>query len=180
MIDAFMRTMSNRDDLREGFFRATMARWAMEPVRLRHIVDRPIREARLRAEELATSDPYLFLDDDVLPFGKNWIRKGTAILLANPEYAIASTRSVIKEEMLNLSHEQEEADIFEARCVGAPMWIRKGILKDDLPEFQFREECVAIDAYVRQKGFKEGIINGIFHHHLGYGCATDPSLVRCW
>jgi hypothetical protein len=178
MIDVFLRSMAGTG-IRHWFFNATVERWRMEDVRLMFLWDKGIREGRMEAEARAESDPYIYSDDDVLPFGKDWLAKGTRILLDHPEFAIASTRSVIKEEMLNLSHEQESAEIFEVRCVGAPMWIRKGILKD-LPEFSFREECIVIDNYVRQKGYKEGIINGIWHHHLGFGCATDPSLVRCW
>lgn len=180
-VDVFLRTIANKDPLRRALCMATVARWERDQdCRLWIVVDKGIREARVYAEKKATSDPYIFTDDDVLPFGKDWIARGTRILLDHPEFAIASTQSVIKEEMLNLSHEQQEAEIFDARCVGAPMWIRKGVLGPDLPDFPFRDECVVIDHYVRQKGFKEGIINCQWHHHLGFGCATDPTLVRCW
>jgi len=184
MTDVFIRSLpiTNTPEslIREGFRLSTINRWNLSGANIRALWNMPIRAARLHAEKMATTDPYIFTDDDVLPFGKDWIAHGTRILLAHPEYALASTQSVIKEEMLNLSHAQEEADIFEARCVGAPLWVRKGILGDDLPDFPFRDECVALDAYVLKKGFKSGIINGIRHHHLGFGCATDPTLVRCW
>jgi hypothetical protein len=176
MIDVFLRSLGLQSPLRRGLFDATVARWRMEDVNLWFCWDKGIREARLWAEQNATSDPYIFTDDDVLPFGKDWLDRGTRILLAHPEYAIASTRSVIKEEMCS----EGPGDIYEVRCVGAPMWIRKGILGPDVPELPFRDECILLDAYVRKKGYKEGIINGIMHHHLGFGCATDPTLVRCW
>ena len=181
MVDVFIRTKRQNNTLRKAFLDATLMRWLLDDDARPHVChDDGIRETRLRAEKEATSDIYIFTDDDVLPFGKDWIAHGTRILLAHPEYALASTQSVIKEEMLNLSHAQEEADIFEARCVGAPLWVRKGILGDDLPDFPFRDECVALDAYVLKKNYKSEIINDIRHHHLGFGCTTNPTLVRCW
>jgi hypothetical protein len=48
------------------------------------------------------------------------------------------------------------------------MWIRKGILLE-LPEMDINGECGAIDQLVLTKGYKEGLISGIRHNHLGHG-----------
>lgn len=175
MIDVFIRTLSGQNPLRHAFFEATRARWQMAGVRLRWLVDEPVRAARLRAERDATTDPYIFTDDDVLPWGKDWVEIGTAAMLANPEYGACSTRSVIAEEMGN--YNPPEGAIYEVPAVGAPMWIRKGYLHD-LPEFMFVEECIVIHNHLRLKGKKEGIIAGIRHLHLGFGFATREDLVR--
>lgn len=175
MTDVFIRTMSEASPLRAGMRVQTLARWSLDPLaRVHLLVDRGIREGRREAETLAESDPYIYTDDDVLPWGKNWIATGRAILLAHPEYAVASTRSVIKNEMCV----EGPGDIYPVHAVGAPMWIRKGILGEDLPlEFPFVSECQLIDNYVAAKGYKEGILNGIWHLHLGYGFSTTPQFV---
>lgn len=147
----------------------------MEPVNLRWIVDMGIREARLYAEKYSCSEIYIFTDDDVLPWGKDWVKTGLERMLRNPEYAACSTMSVIAEEMLN--HTPPDTEIYEVPCVGAPMWIRKGYMAD-LPEFEFVSECVVIHNHLRIKGKKEGFFNGLRHVHLGFGFATDPKLVR--
>ena len=56
------------------------------------------------------------------------------------------------------------------------MFIRKGILKDDLPEMTLQSESAVLDDYVRKKGFKEGIISGLSHNHLGHGFSSTPGL----
>lgn len=147
----------------------------MEDVRLLFL-DMDIREGRIWAEKTAETDPYIFTDDDVLPWGKNWVQHGTDVMLRNPEYAVASTRSVIAEEMGN--YQPPDTEIYEIPCVGAPMWVRKGIIGPDIRDFLFVEECIEIDNYVKRKGYKTGIISGIRHLHLGFGFATDPRLVR--
>lgn len=144
-------------------------------VRLRWMVDVGVHEARVQADRWANSDPYIFSDDDVLPWGKNWVEIGLAAMLGNPEFAVCSTRSVIAEEMGN--YDPGIAPIYEIPAVGAPMWIRKGYLHD-LPEFEFVSECIVIHNHLRLKGKKEGIIAGIRHLHLGFGFATREDLVR--
>lgn len=175
-IDVFMRTMSVKDDLRHAFLRATLARWYIEPVRVCELIDRDYREARFRAEHLAESDPYIFTDDDVLPHGKDWIATGVKAMLAHPEYGACSTKSLIVNES-PFDTRPGDCDIFPVPCVGAPMWMRKGILKDDLPEYLFVSECIELDNYMKRKGFKQGIINNIYHVHLGHGFSTDPRWV---
>ncbi len=177
MVDVFIRTLSGQDPLRHAFFEATRARWQLEPVRIRWMVDMEIREARLKAEEWASSEIYLFCDDDVLPWGKNWLQRGLTAMQNNPEFAACSSRSVIAEERGNYTI-PEGVEIMEVPCVGAPLWMRKGILKDDIREFLFVEECIELHNYLRLRGYKEGIIAGLEHLHLGFGFATNPELVR--
>ncbi len=56
------------------------------------------------------------------------------------------------------------------------MWIRKGIIQDDLPDFDLNLECGVIDQYVQAKGYKEGLINGLRHLHMGHGFSSTPGL----
>jgi hypothetical protein len=169
--------MGLMNPLRRAFMEASRARWAMEDVNVWWMWDKPIREARLWAEANASSDIYIFTDDDVLPWGKDWLSRGLQAMRKHPEFAICSSRSVIAEERGNYSI-PEGMEIMEVPCVGAPMWVRKGIIGEDLPEHIFVEECIVLDNYVKRKGYKEGIISGLEHLHLGFGFATTPHLVR--
>ena len=176
-VDLFIRTMSHQTALRISLVEASTARWRMEPVKIHWLVDMDIRKARLQAEEAATSDIYIFNDDDVLPWGKDWTERGLKAMRNNPEFAACSSRSVVAEERGNYTI-PSGVEILEVPCVGAPLWMRKGILKDDLPHYLFVSECVELHNYLRLRGFKEGIIAGLEHNHLGFGFATNPELVR--
>jgi hypothetical protein len=173
VIDLFVRTMSGKDKLRQAFYDATLARWEREPVRIRLMIDVHYRKARLLAEEQAQSEIYIFTDDDCLAHGKNWTETGLTAMMRHPEYGACSTKSLI----VNESPFNGEGDIFPVPCVGAPMWVRRGIIKDDLPEYLYVSECIELHAYMKKKGFLQGIINGIFHVHLGHGFSTDPRWV---
>ena len=177
MIDVFIRTMSGQSLLRHAFFEATRARWQMEDVKLHWVVDMPIREGRLWAEQQAKSEFYIFTDDDVLPWGKNWLERGLSAMSGNPQFGACSSRSVIAEERGNYSI-PEGTEILGVPCVGAPLWMRKGLLFDNFPEHLFVEECIVLHNYLAKKGYKEGIISGLEHLHLGFGFATSPQLVR--
>jgi hypothetical protein len=170
-VDVFVRTTTPRDALREGFFQATIARWNLDPDANVHVLaDLDYREYRLLGEKMAQSDPFIFDDDDCLPHGKNWIRKGRDILLDNPTYALASTRSLVETEAPFTG----VGDIFSVPAVGAPMWVRKGIIGEDLPTYNFVEECIVLFNYMKERGYQSGMMNGIRHMHLGYGFSTDP------
>lgn len=177
MVDVFIRTTKANlaDPLRAAFFDATVARWKKDPeARVRIMQDREIREGRLWAEEHAVSDPYIFTDDDVVIHGKDWLARGRDVVLGNPEYACCSTLSLVETE--NVARPMNGELIYPMHWVGAPMWVRKGILGDDLPEMTLGSECGVIHEYVKQKGFQEGLIAGIRHMHLGYGFSSNPNL----
>ena len=176
VIDVFIRTTPNKSPLRQGFFMSTFARWHMEPLaRITVIEDHngKIREHRLWAESRAQSEIYIVTDDDVLPHGKNWLARGFAAMQKHPEYVVCSTLSLVEGENLATG----EGEIYPMHAVGAPMWIRRGILGNDLPEFAFTHECGAIDDYVKAKGFQEGLINGLRHIHIGHGMSQDLQMV---
>jgi hypothetical protein len=176
VIDCFIRITKGElaDPLRAAFFDATIARWKMEPsVVVRAIQDRPIREGRLWAEEAASSEIYIYTDSDVLPHGKDWLCRGLKAMQANPEYAILSSLSLIESE--NRAVGPENSVVYDVAWVGAPMWVKKGILSDDLPPMTLGSECGIIDTYVKAKGYKCGLINGLRHLNMGHGFSTDPA-----
>lgn len=175
MTDVFIRTIEAnlRNPLRKAFLDATIARWKMEPVTIRLIKDKGIREGRMLAESLSSSDPYIFTDDDVLPHGKDWTGRGLRAMLANPNYAILSSLSLIESE--NQAVGAEGSVVYDVGWVGAPMWIRQGVLANDLPDMTLGSECGVIDCYAKLKGRKCGLITGLRHLNMGHGFSTDPN-----
>ena len=178
MIQVFIRTTHPQNELRNAFLSATIARWRMDKELSNGLVfvftNLGIRQARAYAEQHASSDPYIYTDDDVVIVGKNWIKRGVEAMLANPEYKVCSSLSLIEGENLAVPPPGAGA-IYPMHSVGAPMWIRKGFLTD-LPEMTLNSECGLIDEYVKAQGFKEGLITGLRHLHLGHGFSSTPGL----
>ncbi len=170
MLDVFIRTTNVKSSLRTAMLDVTIARWRME-AHIEILRGYGIREGREWAERIAASDPYIFTDDDVLIVGKDWVKRGTEAMLAHPEYAVCSSLSLVEGENLATG----TGTIYDMHAVGAPMWIRKGILTD-LPEMTLDQECGVIHKYVLDKGYKEGLINGLRHNHLGHGFSSNPIL----
>lgn len=175
MTDVFVRLTDGEltNKLRRAFFDATMARWAMEPVTVRILKDKGIREGRLLAERMAMSDPYIVTDSDVLPHGKDWLGRGLRAMQACPDFAICSSLSLIESE--NQAVGPEGSIIYDVGWVGAPMWIKKGVIGEDLPDMTLGSECGVIDTYVKAKGYRCGLINGLRHLNCGHGFSTDPN-----
>ena len=171
MIDVFVRTVSLQSELRLAFRHAAVARWEMEEVCLRWLCDMGIRQGRQIAEEEATTDPYIVTDDDVLIVGKDWVKRGREAMLGNKEFAVCSSLSLIEGENLATG----TGTIYDMHAVGAPMWIRKGVLKE-FPEMDLNSECGVIHKMVLDLGYREGLINGLRHNHLGHGFSSNPAL----
>jgi len=179
-IDVFIRITEAelKDPLRKAMFEVTVARWNMEPeANVRMLHGYPIREGRQFAENSAASDPYIFTDSDVLIVGKDWLKRGTEIFLAHPEYGAVSTLSLVETENQALPNGTQDS-IYPMHWVGAPMWIRKGLLTD-MPEMSLGSECGDIYAYLQEKGYKEGLFHPdlkIRHNHMGHGFSSNPNL----
>jgi hypothetical protein len=175
MIDVFIRHKS-WDNLRWYMYEASCARWEMEPVRIITLPDLGIRENREFAEKQSQSDPYIFTDNDLLILGKDWVTRTTNILLAHPEYAIASTLSIVEGE----NQAKGQGEIYEMHAVGQPMLIRKGACVN-LPPMDLNSECGALHKMVLGQGRKMGLIQGVEgmplrHNHLGHGFSSNPAL----
>jgi hypothetical protein len=176
MTDCFIRTIDRNleDPLRKAFLDATVARWRMEPqVTITWILNKGIREGRMWAEAHAFSDPYIVTDDDVLPHGKKWLERGLLAMANKPEFAICSSLSLIESE--NMAKGPEGSVIYDVAWVGAPMWIKRGVIGEDLPEMTLGSECGVIDTYAKSKGYRCGLIEGLRHLNMGHGFSTDPT-----
>ena len=177
--DIFIRTYEQQvDNIRRGFALATIGRWSLEPVNI-HLIEASefgITAGRAMAEQRAESDPYIYTDDDVVIVGKDWVERGREIMLRNPQYAILSTLSLVETE--NAARPSTSYEIYPMHWVGAPMWIRKGILVE-MPEMTLGNECGEIHKYVEARGYREGLFHPdlkIRHNHLGHGFSSNPNL----
>lgn len=177
MFDAFVRTVSRQSPLRNALRYAVTQRLLMEPTtRVREIADMPIREGRYYAELEAQSDPYLFIDDDVLLVGKDWVERGARIVLNNPRFAIVSCLSLVEGE--NMARPSCDDEIYPMHAVGQPMFIRKGICVD-LPEMSLDQECGILHKLVLDKGFEMGLFHPrllLRSNHMGHGFSSNPIL----
>jgi len=181
VMDVFIRTYEKQvDHVRRGFALATIGRWALEPVNI-HLIEASmfgITAGRAMAEQRAESDPYIFTDDDVLIVGKDWVERGEKAMLSHPEYAVVSTLSLIETENAATPASNETEVIYPMHWVGAPMWIRKGILTE-LPEMTLGSECGDIHRIVLGKGYQEGLFHPnlrLRHNHMGHGFSSNPNL----
>lgn len=155
---------------------ATTERWKLESVNVRFLNNWGIQEGRLHAEKEAQSDPYIVTDDDVLIVGKDWVKRAVDALLGSPEYGAVSSLSLIETENLAIAPpDTPKGSIYPMHAVGAPMVIRKGLMKD-LPEMDLNSECGVIHKFLLDKGYKEGLVNGLRHNHMGHGFSSNPAL----
>lgn len=177
-LDVFIRVTDAelKDPLRKAMLEVTVARWNLEPVTIHTMVDYPVREGRQFAENKAQSDPYIVTDSDVLIVGKDWVERGTHAFKSSFGYGAVSTLSLVETE--NAATTNSDDLIYPMHWVGAPMWIRKGILTD-LPEMDLGGECRVIHEVMESKGYKEGLFNPnlrLRHNHLGHAFSSNPNL----
>ena len=183
-LDVFVRVTDAElaDPLRKAMLEVTVARWNLEPVNGEILHGYPIREGRQFAENSAKSDPYIFTDSDVLIVGKDWVRRGAEAFLPDTAYGAVSTLSLVETENMARPNEMRgaliEPNIYPMHWVGAPMWIRKGLLTD-LPEMTLGSECGVIHEYLKGKGYDEGLFNPslkLRHNHMGHAFSSNPAL----
>jgi hypothetical protein len=173
-VDVFIRQGHNYTPLRHAMLIATIERWTLDPlasVRHPHLygIHDPI-EVRRFAEMAADSDPYIICDDDILIWGKDWVKRGLEAMEHHPEYGICSTLSLVEGE----NQATGQGEIYPMHSVGQPMWVRKGICTEIPKDTTFTYECQVIHKLCERKGFKMGIISGIRHNHIGSGFSNQP------
>ena len=184
-IDVFFRTMtygdSELDHIRRAMRSLCFNRWDCESVNMHFVQDKGIREGREIAESQARSDPYIFTDDDCLIVGKDWVKRAVEIVLANPQFKIVSTLSLVEtENMARPASDWIESPIYPMHMVGQPMLIRKGTCVN-LPDMDLNSECGVLHKLVLDQGFEEGLFHPdlrIRHNHLGHGFSGTP--VHFW
>jgi hypothetical protein len=110
---------------------------------------------RAQAEERSRSPIYVVADDDCMPLGLNFIRRGLEMMAKYPEYAILSPSG--------LGHKDSE-EVVEMTTPGGINFIRKGLLLiPDIAEY----EDSAVGKQLRDKGLKCGRMTLLQMNHFG-------------
>jgi len=180
VIDVFIRSYTP-DAVRKGLADACIARWQMEPDARVHVLESDTDELyatttlRTFSERNATSDPYVFTDDDVMILGKDWLKIAENVL--KEPFGVLSTLSIVEgENSAKAPFDLPDRAAYEMHAVGAPSIIRKGIFTD-LPPMTIGNECGTLHKICLDKGYRMGLIKGLRHSHLGHGLTIyEPGL----
>jgi len=122
--------------------------------------------SRMRAEAATSSKIYCLLDDDQLPLGADWARRGADLLASQPGLAMVSSWSV-NGEVVGVS--DVDSDVFHPASTGTPCWVRRGEAFAELPEGQPAGDFdLRLCAMLGRRGLRYGMASGLRHNHLGY------------
>lgn len=144
------------------------------------IVVEPMLERYFKAEELSTTDIYIFSDDDIIPSEINGVSRLVQCLKENPSYGMIGMSwkpNLTCEEMGKWCYRKESEHLLEVDHVGGIMAIRKGILARNISDMKLDyqngigDDKIACDI-IRKKGYKVGLYTGTYFHHLGQGKST--------
>lgn len=119
------------------------------------------RDSKLVAEELASSPAYCVIDDDCLPIGKDYFRKGEELIGNNTEYGLLASWSVVD------LGTPPDCDVLEMHAVGTPYFVRKGVLQ--FPEGKKEQYDGVLCGALNERGLKTGLMPRLKHVHAGHG-----------
>jgi len=132
---------------------------------LRAEADSFAASSRARAEAVTNGSPiYCVLDDDQLPVGADWVRRGADLLA--PGLGMLSSWSVNGEV---LQRPSDDPELFYPGSLGTPCWVRRGEAFAELPpgapaaDFDLR-----LCDMLRRRGLYFAFASSIRHNHLGY------------
>jgi hypothetical protein len=117
------------------------------------------------AGELARTDPYVVIDDDHMPIGVDWLRRGLETLRDNDDYGYISSWSVNGEV---LAPADDGRTVFDG-LAGTPYFIRHAIDTRCLPGGDLGDYDTVFAKYVRAVGWETGFARRVRHNHLGMG-----------
>ncbi len=140
--------------------------------------------SRAWADEHATSDPYVLIDDDHCPLGKDWVQRALKLwnVHQHPKLAFLGSDSIMPSENQRGNYEringQACPEVYQAPyAMGAPLIHRKGIIdytqfegaahqQDDIVTTSLRKRCLAF-YYMRD----------VLYLHLGFGLSQVQPLL---
>ena len=189
-VDVFVRVFaisdgSLRGDLRWGLTQATIARWLMQKdINLTLLCAGAIiriagaesvllpeekfhMESKREAEKRAHIPIYVIADDDCLPLGADFIRRGVRMLNQREDYGLVSATSIC-DGLYPSGKSCHVEDIEEAHSVGGIVFCRKGLLSEfnDLGADRVDE---SIYEETKRLGYKVGVLTRVRFNHLGCG-----------
>lgn len=201
MIDVFVRC-APENPVRAALALAVLERWMLEPdINLRAIwatgswptkfaagcpIDVFLPKERFQwktreyADKEATSNPYIFADDDHLPLGANFVRRMQKLWQeydAN-NYVMIGANSILASEN-QTQYVSDPQPVYDApHAMGATMMHRKGVL--DYSKFEgiaSKQDSYVCD-FMRANKMRFAYFRDIHYLHLGFGLSqVEP---RYW
>jgi hypothetical protein len=182
MTDVFLTTCATpRDPIRWHLFQAVKARWELEPDIQLHIVSNEVEKCEPRsfdgwrrrvAEDNAKTDIYLCCDDDCMPMGANFVKRGLRIAKILPDMPVLGAQ-LCGSDLLGCGYDVR-AMVAIGSTAGGVNFIHKGILKDVLSKTKdaplFDES--SLGNAVRSLGFQTGYMLDPQVNHLGASIST--------
>lgn len=189
MIDVFVCTccnVGNFDQLRWHLAMACENRWGMEEasgtVKVKVIDPLMIGcdnkqfqgSRRVWADVHSDTDVYIMTDDDVMPLGLEFIKRGLKMMEDNPEYTILTAR-LLPETLDNINELSNSQGIIDHPHItsGGLNFVRKGPVAEVLRPhmLQFFDDSKAT-YWLREKGYKIGVMRDVYANHIGTGVST--------
>ena len=177
MIDVFLCTCA-ADELRSGLFMAVRARWrGMKGVKVHTIQPFLLAcshkefqgQRRPWIEHQAESPIYIMAEDDVMPWGPDFVERGVAVLNRHPEFAVLSPLLLPFPEKPTM---WEDDECYEGITSGGINFTRKGVMADmQVPENELFDESSQA-GWLKRHGWKTGWMKKVRALHLGAGHST--------
>lgn len=149
---------------------------AIQALRLNGLLPEIIRkkflERYFEAERLASTEIYIFADNDLIPSSPTTIKQLVEIMQDNPEYSQLGLGWLedMEPERSNSWKTGENGKIWDFDHVGGIVAIRKGSIKNLglIPEYKdgYGDDRV-MGATARRLGYKVGIVPSLYFYNLG-------------
>lgn len=172
----FIRSVVH-DEIRELMFNLCWRAWANLGATVvtldRHGVELPNyhMDARRHADRVCGGGVFVFADDDALPIGRDFLRRGESIIREHPEFGILQARDVTVE--LSTAALEVDGYVSELHAVGGCCFVRKGMF-EDLPNCPPHYDDVTVDEHIKKLGFKTGVLRTVLYNHIGLGYSRMP------
>lgn len=194
MIDVFLCSCA-ADPIRKGLFDAVRSRWLQEGgITLHAVVQREPGlfesavlaggdcettalffsrkefqgERRKLAEECATGEIYILAEDDCMPLGSSFVKRGLEVMMRHPEYAVLSPLLLPFPPPIN----ENEGEVSNGITAGGINFTRRGLI--DIAQINSRlpwDECAQAE-HLREKGWKSGWMRDVKCNHIGATLST--------
>ena len=181
MIDVFLCSCAADGDwIRRGLLTAVQQRWSDMPnVKLWPYYHWQILSSkslmqyqgmrRTMVESQATSPIYIMAEDDVMPWGPDFVERGVAVLNRHPEFAVLSPLLFPFPEKPTM---WEDDECYEGITSGGINFTRKGVMADmQVPENELFDESSQA-GWLKRHGWKTGWMKKVRALHLGAGHST--------
>jgi hypothetical protein len=178
-IDVFLCSCALPEDrIRLGLYAAVRARWELEPDTRLHVVTPEVIGCRrkhfqglrrLYIESEAVSPVYVMAEDDCMPLGRDFIKRGVETLNGNKDFSVLSPL-LLPFPPVPMGY--QTPDVFEGITAGGINFTRKGDLKDmSVPVNEVFDESGQAE-YVRSIGYRSGWMFHVKQNHLGACLST--------